>query len=145
MEIGLARHEKCLCIAGEDKIEGILRQMVRTGINAEHAMDTGALSVTGNRDTYLRQGRFDPDRMIRDIQKAAEDARSDGFSALRVIGDMSWALGTYPGVERLIEYETRVDSLFADSNILAVCHYDGARFNPVLISRMFDIHPCCWL
>ncbi|MDA8082517.1 MAG: MEDS domain-containing protein [Nitrospiraceae bacterium] len=145
MEMGLQRRERCICITDESNIDVVLRQMTKAGIRAEHAMNAGALSIITKHDSYLKQGYFDPDQMIDSIREAADDAESAGFKALRVIGDMSWASEDYRGVERLIEYESRVDGLFPDNNILAICQYDRTRFSQELINTMIAIHPCCWL
>lgn len=145
MKIGLRHDEKCICITDEDNTEFVLKQMNMAGINTDYAMDSGSLSVMTKHDSYLKQECFDPDRMIRLIQDTADKAKANGFKALRVIGDASWALDDYPGVERLLEYESKVNSLFENNDLLAICQYDQTRFSPDLIESMIKIHPCCLL
>lgn len=145
MKIGLRRREKCICITDESNVEVVIEQMKKIGIKTDYAIRAGALSVITKHDSYLKSGYFDPDRMINSIKEASDDAMSSGYKALRVIGDMSWALGDYPGVERLVEYESKVDGLFPDNNILAICQYDRNRFSKELIDDMINIHPCCWI
>jgi len=62
------------------------------GINVDAAVNSGRLMVANQEDTYLRNGRFEPDKMIRFWADALELAIASGFSGLRVVGEANWAL-----------------------------------------------------
>lgn len=72
-------------------------------------------------EAYARDGAFDPPRMIALLEHETESALRDGFTALRVTGEMTWALRGLPGSEWLIEYEIALDRFFETHAALALC------------------------
>ena len=69
----------------------------------------GQVEVRPWEDAYLRGGRFDKDAMLALIQEALESGKRDGYGLTRLWANMEWALQALPGVENLIEYETRLN------------------------------------
>jgi len=51
------------------------------GINVDAAVNSGRLMVANQEDTYLRNGRFEPDKMILFWADALELAIASGFPA----------------------------------------------------------------
>ncbi len=141
IRIGLERGERCLYIADDNTAEAVLEAMRQGGIDVESAMSSGALVVADKQETYLREGRFDPDSMIRFLAEANASAKAGGFSALRATGEMTWTLGPEPGVERLVEYEAKLNSFFATAGAVAICQYNRQKFSPALISNVIQSHP----
>lgn len=111
------------------------------GVNVEATVRSGALSLVCKRDTYLKQGHFDPDWMVRFLTEATDAAKAARFSALRVSGEMTWALGRDPGAERLTEYEAKLNRFFPNQAALAICQYSGHRFSPEVIRGVIRTHP----
>jgi signal transduction histidine kinase len=138
---GLARNEQCFYIAEDSRPSQVLEAVAALGSPAEEAVKRGQLAVVRPGDTYLRKGLFDPDDMLGLLRKAAEDAKAAGFSAFRGIGEMAWAAKGPPGVERLIEYESKVNTVFRSCDISAICHYDRRRFSPELMVELLRVHP----
>jgi hypothetical protein len=60
-------------------------------------------------DAYLRDGHFDEDRMLALIQEVLEGGAQQGFALTRLVAHMEWALEDFPGVDDLVEYETRLN------------------------------------
>jgi len=59
----------------------------------------------------------------------------------RVTGEMSWALRGYPGSERLMEYEARINKVVQTHPITAMCQYDANKFDGDLIFKALQGHP----
>lgn len=137
---GLQRHERCLYIADDNSVPMILRRLKETGIDVDDAHDRGALKVVTKRETYLRHGVFEPEKMIDDLRGAVSDAQAAGFTALRASGEMTWALDLPSAVARLLEYEVSLEEEF-QSHFLAMCQYDETRFPANVISEMIHLHP----
>lgn len=138
---GLARGEQCLYIVDDNTAETLLAAMRQASIDVDAAVSTRALVIADRRDAYLRGGVFDPDAMLQFWTNALAAAKASGFSALRIIGEMTWALGGEPGVERLLEYEARVNSFISQSDMVALCHYNRQRFAPAIIRGILQTHP----
>ncbi|MBD3173579.1 MAG: PAS domain S-box protein [Armatimonadia bacterium] len=149
--LGLDRGERCLYVADENTVDGVVSAMERGGVDVDQHRSRGALVLATKRESYLRQGHFDPDWMIQFLRVATEDALRDGFTALRVTGEMTWALADDPGAERLLEYENKLNQFFPGSDALAICQYNAHRFDPETLLGVVETHPLvvhegtvCW-
>lgn len=141
MRFGLERGERCIYIADDNTVRAVLGAMKVGGINTDAALASGALTIATKQDTYLKRGCFDPDWMIEFLAQATAEARAAGYSALRITGEMTWMLGGDPGVERLIEYEAKLNFFFPEHDALAICQYNRRRFSPALILDVIRTHP----
>jgi len=128
MRHGLAAGQRCVYVADDNTADvgGAALRSDDIDVDAESAR--GALRILTKRESSLRDGRFDPDGMIAFLAEATAEARADGFSALRVAGEMTWALGGEPGTERLFEFEAKLNYFFPDHDALAICQYNRSRF-----------------
>lgn len=141
MRIGLERGEKCVYIADDNTAGAVLEAMTREEIDTGDVIRSGAFTIASKKDAYLKQGRFDPEWMINFLKEATQSAVAEGYSALRVTGEMTWALGGDPGSERLIEYEARLNDFFPESRALAICQYNKKRFPAQIILDVIKTHP----
>lgn len=119
----------------------MLDAMRAAGIDVNAATSTGALVVVTKKEVYHKEGYFDPDLMIGFLKKSADAAKIQGFKALRVTGEMTWSLGSGIGVDRLMEYEAKLNRLFPDADVLAICQYNRTRFSPEVIRDVIRTHP----
>jgi signal transduction histidine kinase len=139
---GLERHERCLYITDENTATTILDALRKGGADVDRCVQGGALIITGKRDTYLRQGAFDPDLMIGFLTRATADATAARFSGLRtVLGEMTWALETSVSTDKLLEYESKLNHFVRDHDARVICQYNRNRFAPELILGIIRTHP----
>lgn len=141
MKIGLDRGEKCIYIADDNTAAMVIDQMKAAGIAVETAVAAGKLAIVSKQEAYLKQGYFDPDWMIGFLKRATDQAKAEGYSALRVTGEMTWVLGGDPGTERLMEYEAKLNYFFPNHDALAICQYNRNRFSPEVIKDVISTHP----
>ncbi|TAM45864.1 MAG: PAS domain S-box protein [Acidobacteria bacterium] len=138
---GLERREKVLYIVDAHTGDAILGYLRERGVAVDTFLASGQLAILTRKDAYLREGRFDPEHMIALLASETDRARTEGWSALRVTGEMTWALRGEPGSERLIEYESRLNDFFPGSACLAICQYDRRRFSPEVLLDVLHTHP----
>ena len=79
--------------------------------------------------------------MLDSLAGHIEQAATDGFAGLRLVGDMTWALGKPAGVEHLAAYEAQVNQLYMDGRALGVCLYDRHAFGSDLLQQVAYAHP----
>jgi DNA-binding CsgD family transcriptional regulator len=137
---GLERGEKVLYIVDAHTPEAVLTHLRDEGLDVEPFLAHGQLAIVSRDETYMQQGVFDPDAMIALLRADTDQALVDGYQALRVTGEMSWALRGLPGSERLIEYETRVNDVFRGGSCLAICQYDRRAFSAALLLDVLCTH-----
>jgi len=138
---GLERGEKVLYIMDVRSAEHIVGYLRDDGLPVEPFIESGQLNVLGIEAAYMREEVFDPDGMIDLLRAETEKAINEGYSALRVTGEMSWALRGLPGSERLIEYEAKLNDFFPGSRCLAICQYDRRGFDPEVLLDILRTHP----
>ncbi|MBP7934318.1 MAG: PAS domain S-box protein [Phycisphaerae bacterium] len=141
IRMGIERHEKCVYIADENSAETVLAAMRADGIAVDAATRSGALVLATRQETYLREGGFDPDRMMAFLAEATRTALSEGYTALRVTGEMTWVLAGDVGSGRLIEYEAKLNRLFPVEPCLAICQYNRWKFPANVIAGVIRTHP----
>jgi signal transduction histidine kinase len=138
LKIGLERGEKCIYVADAKTTAALMNAMRTEGIDVDAAIRQGNLAITNG---FPLPGNFVPDGMVNFLSESAQAARSAGYSALRVLGEMTWVSGTEPRPERLIEFEAKVNDLLRDYHFLGVCQYDRRRFPPEVLLEILRTHP----
>jgi hypothetical protein len=86
-----------------------LRRLSGSGIDVSTAEAAGQLVVLPWEDAYLREGHFDQNAMLRLIEDVLLDGKARGFRLTRLLANMEWALQDRPGVQDIVEYETRLN------------------------------------
>ncbi|TEU15261.1 MAG: GAF domain-containing protein [Anaerolineales bacterium] len=142
---GLERGEKVLYIVDARPTEAILGYLQDGGLDVEPYLASGQLAILTRDDTYMREGIFDPERMVALLRAETEQTLDEGYPALRVTGEMTWALRGLPGSEWLIEYEARLNEFFPGSKCVGLCQYDRRRFDPAVLLGMLHIHPTAFI
>jgi hypothetical protein len=138
---GVARNEKMFYLVNVQSAEQLRTTLIEAGIEADRLIDAGQLVIMTAKEAYLRDGQFDPDRMIQLLQDETDKAIAEGYTALRATGEMTWSLAGEPGSERLVEYESRLNHFFTNSKCSAVCQYDRRQFDAEMLLDILHTHP----
>jgi len=101
--------EKAFHIVDPMLREEHLQRLASAGIDVVAAEQSGQFELRNWADAYLRDGHFDQNRMLALIQEVLEGGRQQGFLLTRLVAHMEWALEDRPGVDDLVEYETRLN------------------------------------
>jgi signal transduction histidine kinase len=141
MRIGLDRGEKCIYIADDGTVGDVRQAMESEGIDVDRASASKALVLATKEQAYLEHGSFDPDWMFSFWKEATQLAMSEGFSALRATGETEWVLRGGRGLERWMEYESKLTHTLSESNCSALCQYNRCLFPPELILDVIRTHP----
>ena len=136
---------------GLKRNQGVVYVADRSGKRALHQLavelrgnipsSSGLLQVLSSFDVYLIGRVFDPERTCAKWKELVRDIVAEGFSEVRLTGEMGWALRGFPHSERLLEYEAAVVGALKELPIKALCQYDMRRFPSECISAIMDAHP----
>jgi len=111
MKEGFECGQKAFHIVDPTLRERHLQRLASAGIDVAAAEQSGQFELRNWADAYLRDGHFDQDRMLALIQEVLEGGSQQGFPLTRLVAHMEWALEDRPGVDDLVEYETRLNYL----------------------------------
>jgi MEDS: MEthanogen/methylotroph, DcmR Sensory domain len=74
--------------------------------------------------------------------QAVSSAIGDGgYSFVRGVGEMTWALRQAPGVEELMAFESRINHFAVEFPQVLLCLYDLWRFSGDMIIDAVKTHP----
>jgi transcriptional regulator with GAF, ATPase, and Fis domain len=138
---GLEQNQKSMYIVDFSTSDTVIGYLREDGVRVEPYLDKGQLTILGVNDAYMKEGVFEPEGMIELLRTETEQALSEGYEALRVTGEMTWALQGLPGSEHLIEYEAKLNDFFPGSRCLALCQYDKRRFDSGILLDVLTTHP----
>ncbi|HEX5731574.1 MAG TPA: MEDS domain-containing protein [Blastocatellia bacterium] len=106
---GFEQGHKAFHIVDPEHRDEHLRRLGEAGIDVTEAERTGQLEVRRWEDAYLREGHFDQDAMLALIEEVLKGGKAQGFPLTRLVANMEWGLEDRPGVDDIVEYETRLN------------------------------------
>jgi signal transduction histidine kinase len=130
---GLARNERCIWVTFEPLCAADARAALAAQTpDLAHRECAGDIEIVDHDAWYARAGTLDPDQVIDAWLEAEERAMVDGYTGLRVSGNMSWARGSQ--WQELADYEARVHTALKDRRIIALCSYglDGCHSQEIV-------------
>ena len=138
---GFERGEKIIFIVDAEHLPERMRRLNEVGISSATARRTGQIEIRVWEEAHLRGGRFDQEAMLTLLEEALTGAKTDGFGLTRLWSNQEWALGDCPGVQDLLEYETRVNYFLPKYDDLVVCTYDLTKFGGSVVMDILRTHP----
>lgn len=138
---GFERGERAFHVVDPEHRAKHLKCLDEAGIPVEEAERSGQLEVRRWQEAYLRDGHFKQERMIELIQEALNQGKSQGYPHTRLVANMEWALEDRPGVDDIVEYESRLNYVLPKYNDVVVCTYDLAKFDATVVMDIMRTHP----
>ena len=139
---GLAANDRLVQIINDRNRDDRAHRLSAEGIDVDAATAKGQLEMRPWEDAYLRGGKgFDQDAMLALIQDVLKDGRSSGFGMTRLWANMEWALEDLPGVDEIVEYETKLNHVLPKYDDVVVCTYDLNKFNAATVMDILRTHP----
>jgi len=138
---GLDRGEKAFHIVDPELREEHLKRLTEAGVSVERAMGSGQLEVRPWQHAYLRGDRFDQDAMLALIEEVLQSGAAAGYPLTRLLAHMEWGCLDKPGVDDLVEYETRLNYVLPKYDDPVICTYDLSKFSSAVIIDVMRTHP----
>jgi hypothetical protein len=140
---GIERGEKAFHILDPKFLQDHRERLKRAGIDPEALEERRQLELRVWQNVHLRSegGRFDQHDMLELIQEVLRTGRTDGFPLTRFIAHMEWSREDAPGVEDIIEYESRLNMVLPNFDDPVICTYDLTRFGAATVIDIMRVHP----
>lgn len=138
---GFDHGDKIYHYVDPERREDQLRWLADAGIDVQEAMGTGQLEVQRWQDSTLRGGRFDLEAWLASFEQVLQSGPAAGYAQTRVLAHMEWALLDLPGVDDLIEYETRINYVIPKYEDAVICTYDLTKFGASVVMNTLRTHP----
>ncbi|HTS69403.1 MAG TPA: MEDS domain-containing protein [Terriglobia bacterium] len=138
---GFERGDKAVHVVNPNQHRDHLQRLTAAGIDPASAQHKGQLEVRTNTETYLRDGRFDQDRMIQVFEQAVSDNHRGEFPLSRIICRMDWAAEGGPHIDNVVEFESRVNEVWRRHDDAVICTYHLPQFGGDTVIDIMRTHP----
>jgi MEDS: MEthanogen/methylotroph, DcmR Sensory domain len=133
--------DKAVHVVNPDQRHDHLRRLTAVGIDTTAAQQRGQLELRTNTEAYIRDGRFDQDRMLELFEQLASGNAKGEFPLSRIVCQMDWAANDQSHIENLVEFESRVNDVWCRHDDAVVCVYDLAKFGGDTVVDIMRTHP----
>jgi hypothetical protein len=137
---GFACGDKAVHVVNPEQRREHLRRLTEVGIDTHAVQQSGQLEIHNNQEAYLRDGRFDPDRMLAAFEKMAS-GNVAGFPLSRIVCRMDWVSKDRSRIHDVIEFESRVNDVWARHDDAVICTYHLAQFSGDAVIDIMRTHP----
>jgi hypothetical protein len=135
---GIGEHESVTYVVdtGLDTLDHAIEEL---GI-ATPPQQQDQFTVAPAMDVYCPCGRFVPEYVLNHIRELCANVPAE-LAGARATAEMTWALNDIPGVERLIEYEAKINDVLKTHPLTTLCQYDTRKFSGGMIFELLNVHP----
>jgi PAS domain S-box-containing protein len=136
---GLENNEFCLWITSDPVSVDDALASLRSGIPLlDQYLSSNAIEVLPHAEWYLKDGVFDPKRVIDGWNGKLNHALSNGYAGMRVNGNEAW-------LERhvwkdFIEYERELNNSITGKRMMVMCTYPLAKCNGADVLDVAHVH-----
>ncbi|MGY5854924.1 MAG: MEDS domain-containing protein, partial [Candidatus Thorarchaeota archaeon] len=125
----LENGEAARYVCSEESTDSIRKAMVEYGIDVQENEATGALGILDYTDIYIKDGTFNIDDVMDTWTNLYNKVIDDGFSGMRVTGEMNCFL-EHDLIDELIEYEQALHTVL-DIPMIAICAYNAQKLQEI--------------
>jgi hypothetical protein len=138
---GFDRGDRAFHLIDPERREDHLKRLADAGINVDEEIESGQLEVHPWQDGPLHGERFDQDTWLAGFEDVLRSGPTAGYARTRFLAQMEWALVDMPGVNDLIEFETRVNYIVPKYDDPVICSYDLDKFDASTVIYALRTHP----
>ena len=138
---GFDRGDRAFHLIDPERREDHLKRLADAGINVDKEIESGQLEVHPWQDGPLHGERFDQDTWLAGFEDVLRSGPTAGYARTRFLAQMEWALVDMPGVNDLIEFETRVNYIVPKYDDPVICSYDLSKFDASTVIYALRTHP----
>jgi hypothetical protein len=132
---------KAVHVVNPEQREEHLRRLAAAGIEAAAAQREGQLELRSNIEVYLRNGRFDQDRMLEVFEQLASGSTKGEFPLSRIVCRMDWVAERGSYADDVVEFESRVNDVWSRHDDAVICTYHLGKFGGDTVIDILRTHP----
>lgn len=134
---GLENNERVSYFALKLSKEELLASLKKKGV----ILNEENLEVFDAKDVYYPDGKFDMEHTFELLGNFYRETVDRGFKNSRLSGEMVWVTDQIENVQKLMEYESKVNEFYQINPVTAVCQYDARKFSGEIIAECLKVHP----
>jgi hypothetical protein len=137
---GVAAGQKCVCFV--DSSAALLGRLADDlALPDTPGGAVGRVEFCDADAAYAPGGRFCKDAMLRRLEDSVTGAMGEGYSQVRLLGDMSWVIRNGVDTKTVFAYEAEVNEFCPRYPQFVLCLYDLDHFDGSLVIDVLRTHP----
>lgn len=141
----LKGNRRCLYLNSPPMVAGMRWHLSAAGLDLAKQVERGALILSSDQ-SHLVDGKFDVDRMIGLLAAAVDQVLDDGYLGLWASGDMTWEFGSESNLDKLLDYERRLEEFMRENPALSgICLYHRDTLPAHAIETALLTHPSLYV
>lgn len=138
---GLEGGENTACFTEKETAESLAEHFSEKGLSYDEICNAGLFSLAETKNTYFKDNKFEPDKMLALLQGFYEVSVERKFKGARAIGEMTNDIETVEDGARWLEYESRVSLLLRKYPVNIVCQFEASAFSGTTLMGILKVHP----
>jgi len=138
---GFERGDKAVHVVNPEQRDDHLQRLAAAGIDTNATEQSGQFELRTNTEAYLRDGRFDQDRMLEVFKQVASDNAKGRFPLNRIVCRMDWVADHGPYIDDVVEFESRVNDIWSRHDDAVICTYHLGKFGGDTVIDILRTHP----
>ena len=119
---GLENNELCVWIISRPLEVEEAKNALRIAVpDIDIYLEKGQMEIIPYTQGYLKEGVFDPDRVVNSWIEKIDQALATGYNGLRASGDNRWL--EKEGWNGFVDYENKIDAIIDSLHVIALCPY----------------------
>lgn len=140
IKAGLDIGEKCCLLLNESLNKKFISSLQTNHSNMTSFLELGQLEMVMVGDAFPTEESFDPEVFSSFLESLYNDSIKQGYSSIRIVIDMSWALDENLPLTQLLDYESAVNQFYLHHQACGICLYSRDRFEPEIIINVLKTH-----
>src|ERR1700724_1690351 len=133
--------DKAVHFVNPDQRHDHLRRLAAVGIDPPAHQQSGQFELRTDTEAYLRDGRFDQDRMLEVFEQLASGNAKGRFPLSRIVCRMDWVVDRGPYIDDVVEFESRVNDVWSRHDDAVICTYHLGKFGGDTVIDILRTHP----
>jgi hypothetical protein len=138
---GFDQGDRAFHLVDPERREDHVRRLGDAGIDVDGAIESGQLEIRPWQDGPLHGDGFDQDTWFEGFEQVLQSGPASGYASTRFLAQMEWALVDLPGIDDMVEFETRVNSVVPKYQDVVICSYDLSKFGARTVVYALRTHP----
>jgi len=137
--VGMERNEKCVYWFEDTSLNEIIDNLERYSIDVSGCIKSGKLVISPATEFYLENGMFFQKAVINKWLKLLEDAKNEGYTGVRLIGETGW-IHDEKTFKDFLEYEENFNENLSGTDFTAICYYQVDKCTDEMIKWILHSH-----
>lgn len=132
---------KAVHVVNPEQLQDHLQRLAAIEIDTTATRQSGQFELRTNTEVYLRDGRFDQDRMLEVFEQLASGNTQGSFALSRIVCRMDWVAERGSYADDVVEFESRVNDVWSRHDDAVICTYHVGKFGGDTVIDILRTHP----